>query len=305
MMRIEEVTPRRRADTQSLIAFLALFAGAAALAYGGVFVRQSELPPTASAFWRIALAIPVLAAAMRFLSASVPVEDEERGDALRQRFRLILVGMIFSGNLTLWHWSLTMTKLANANLLTNFAPLVVILGGWLLYRQRITANVSAGLVIALAGAVLLIAGKLEFTRSHVLGDLLSLATAVFYGAYLLALGRVRMRSGTMEVMLWSGVGTLIVLLPLCLAMGENLIPTTLHGLLILVGLALISHIAGQGLIAYAMAHLPAAVSSITLLSQPVFAALIAWVLLDERLTAMEILGGATVLAGVLIARHRS
>lgn len=299
-MKAEATASIPRTDSQAILAFFALVAGASALAYGGVFVRQSELLPTASAFWRIAFALPVLAVAVRlFPSGGAPAADLSG----RQRLRLILVGMIFSGNLTLWHWSLTMTKLANANLLTNFAPLVVVLGSWLLFRQRITRTVLVGLVTALVGAVLLISGKIEFTQRTVAGDLLSLATAVFYGAYLLALGRVRQQTSTLEVMLWSSVGTLIVLLPLCLLMGETLLPTTLHGLSILIALALLSHLAGQGLIAYALAHLPATISSITLLIQPVVAAVIAWVLLDESLTPMELVGGAIVLTGVLVARR--
>ncbi|HEY8265665.1 MAG TPA: DMT family transporter, partial [Steroidobacteraceae bacterium] len=90
-----------------------------------------------------------------------------------------------------------------------------------------------------------------------------------------------------------------------LASGETLLPATAFGWWILIGLALVSHAAGQGLIAYALAHLPAAFSSVSLLFQPVMAALFAWVLLSEALVPLQIAGGLVVLAGIYLARRGS
>jgi drug/metabolite transporter (DMT)-like permease len=74
---------------------------------------------------------------------------------------------------------------------------------------------------------------------------------------------------------------------------------------VVLGLALVSHAAGQGLIAYALAHLPAAFSSVGLLLQPVVAALFAWLLLAEPLAALQVAGGMVVLAGIYLARRGS
>jgi drug/metabolite transporter (DMT)-like permease len=90
-----------------------------------------------------------------------------------------------------------------------------------------------------------------------------------------------------------------------LAAGEPMLPATAHGWLVLVGLALVSHAAGQGLIAYALAHLPAAFSSVSLLFQPVMAALFAWLLLAEPLVAVQVAGGVVVLLGIWLARRGS
>jgi drug/metabolite transporter (DMT)-like permease len=82
-------------------------------------------------------------------------------------------------------------------------------------------------------------------------------------------------------------------------------PQSATGWLVLAGLALIPHIAGQSLIAYGFAHLPAAFSSVSLLLQPVLAALYAWVLLGEAVGPVQILGGLVVLAGIYLARRGS
>jgi drug/metabolite transporter (DMT)-like permease len=99
--------------------------------------------------------------------------------------------------------------------------------------------------------------------------------------------------------------TALFLLPAALASGEATLPATASGWWILIGLALVSHAAGQGLIAYSLAHLPAAFSSVSLLFQPVMAALFAWVLLSEALVPLQMAGGVIVLAGIYLARRGS
>ena len=290
---------RPAASTGSVLSFLALVLGAGALALGGVFLRHSELPPTASAVYRVALAIPVF-----FLLDRLSARGEAPGIPAIP-VRLVLVGFIFSGNLALYHWSMTLTTLANANLLANLAPIFVVLGARLFLGKRFKPGFLVGMLCALAGAFVLIGHRLDFGSRHMAGNLLGLLSAVFYGAYLLAVSLVRAQHRTMTVMAWSSVGTLIVLLPLTLARGESLVPQTLHGVLMLVALALVSHVGGQGLIAYALARLPAALSSITLLVQPVIATVLGGWLFHEYLSPVEFAGAVVILAGIVIARRFS
>ncbi len=286
---------------ERFVPVLALLFGAAALAYGGIFVRQSELGPTASAVHRVGLAVPLLLLFRLVMPAPPPVPGAAQ-ERSRRRLRLILVGFIFSGNLALYHWSIMLTTLANAALLANLAPLFVVLGSWLVFGKRFTRTFVVGLVATLAGTAMLIGARVDPGTTHVLGGVLGIVTAAFYGAYLLAVNRVRAYFDTATVMMWSSVGTFLVLLPIAPTLGESLIPHTLHGAWNLLALALISHVGGQGSIAYALAHLPAAMSSVTLLIQPVMAAAFGWALLGEEPRLAEYVGGLVVLAGIVIAR---
>ena len=131
-------------------------------------------------------------------------------------------------------------------------------------------------------------------------------TAVFYAGYILAVKNLRDRgAATLQLMAVTTTLTALFLLPVALASGETLLPQSASGWLKLVGLAWISHCAGQGLIAYSLAHLPAAFSSVSLLFQPVMAALFAWLLLSEPLVPLQIAGGAIVLVGIYLARRAS
>ena len=135
---------------------------------------------------------------------------------------------------------------------------------------------------------------------------LAVVTAMFYASYLLAVKGLRDRGETtLHVMATTTTITALFLFPAALASGEQMLPVSAFGWWMLIGLALISHAAGQGLIAYALAHLPAAFSSVSLLFQPVMAALFAWLLLAEGLVPLQILGGVVVLFGIYLARRGS
>lgn len=283
------------------IALLALLAGALGIAFAPIFVRLSEAGPTATAFWRLALALPALALWMR-------VERGGEGRAARRpqgwsdHWRLALAGAFFAGDLAVWHLSVQMTSVANATLFPNFAPIVVAFLSWAIFGQRFTATFLAGLAAAMAGALVLLGDSLDVSRDHLVGDLLGLLTAVFYGGYILAVGRLRAEFSTATIMTWSGVVTALVLAPLAMLSGEALLPATLAGWGVLAALALLSHAGGQSLIAYALAHLPAAFSSVALLLQPAAAAVLAWMLFDEALSWPQAIGGVAILAGIVLAR---
>jgi drug/metabolite transporter (DMT)-like permease len=282
----------------------ALFAGAICIALSPIWVRVSEVGPTASAFWRVCLAVPLLW--ILFFS----LKTKETKSFRAQRVPLLLAGIAFAGDLAFWHWSIKYTSVANSTLLANLASIFVTLAAWLLWRQRPSGLFLAGLATALLGVVLLVqpslAGSSGTSPTALLGDGLGVVTAVFYAWYLLSVKGLRDRgAGTLQLMAATTTITAVILLPVALASGEALLPEDAAGWLKLLGLAWISHAAGQGLIANALAHLPAGFTSVGLLLQPVMAACFAWVLLGEPLASLQIAGGAVVLAGIYLARRAS
>jgi drug/metabolite transporter (DMT)-like permease len=276
----------------------ALLVGASCIALSPIFVRLSEVGPTATAFWRVALAVPALWLFMLFRNRSLP------GNFSGKKFLLFAAGLAFAGDLAFWHTSIKLTSVANSTLLANLASIFVTLAVWIFLRQKPTGTFLAGLAAALAGVAMLVKTSLEFSATGLLGDALGVVTAMFYAAYILAVKGLRDRGETaLRLMAIASTLTAVILLPVALASGEPMLPHTAYGWTILLGLALISHAAGQGLIAYALAHLPATFSSVGLLLQPVIAALFAWVLLAEPLVALQIAGGLVVLLGIYLARR--
>jgi drug/metabolite transporter (DMT)-like permease len=286
-------------DTRSeRTALLALVLGGIGIAFAPIFVRWSEVGPVSTAFWRLALAAPL----MWVWTAR---ERSRRPASRRDAVRLLLPGLCFAADLGTWHWSIRFTTVANATLLANLAPVFVTLGGFVLYRRAFGRLFLAGLLVALLGMALLAGRSFGMGEHRLRGDALGLLTAVFYASYILAISRVREDFSTATVLAWSASAAAVVLLPLCLVTGETFLPRTARCWLDLLGLALVSHVLGQGLVAYALRHLPASFSSVTLLVQPIGAALLAWHFFGERMGPREALGAGVIIGGILVARAGS
>ena len=281
--------------------FLILVAGVACLASGGIFVKLSELGPITTAFYRILLAMPPALAWARFSPAPRPrtgLLNIPRGDFLL----LAASGVFLALDLILWHISFHYTTVANSNLLANLVPFVVVPVSWLLFGERIAAVFLAGLITAVCGVVLLMLGKINPSPENFLGDMLAVATAVFYGLYLITVGRLRERYNAGDILFWGGFSSLAVLFAAAAVWEDALVWHTMRGFLILACLAAFSQIGGQGLIAVSFGHLPAAFASVAVLMQPVIAAFYAFLIFSETLSALEILGAGVVLSGIYIAK---
>lgn len=287
--------------------------GAIGIGSAGVFVRLSETGPIATAFWRGVLALPLFAIWALIEARPDGTPPLERPPARSFDVRLLWAGFFFAGDLGLWHWSLLETSVAASTLEANLAPIAVALIAWAVWRERPSRGFLAALGCAVAGVVLIMTPELgrEAARAtprlphgiaghRFAGDLLGLATAGFYAGYLIVIARLRTSRGAGNVMFWVTLVFSALLLPLALT--ERFLPHSVIGWSYLLGLALLAQFFGQGLIASALAHLPATFGSVGLYVQPIAAAIYAWLLLGERLTPLQIVGAVIVLGAIALAR---
>jgi len=289
-------------------AFACLLAGGCAIAFAPIFVRLSDTGPLASAFWRVALAVPLLWVWVLAAEKLPGSDSNSQGhDSPRNaNWNLTLAGLFFAIDLGVWHWSIVWTSVANATLLANLAPIVVTLAGWLIWKRKVSRAFLVGMFVAIAGMFVLVGPNFAIGGTRLLGDALGALTAVFYASYMLAIKQARdAQASTARLMAWSTTISAVALLPVALIAPQPFLPAAAGGWLVLAGLAIVSQVLGQGLIAYAFAHLPASLSSVSLLIQPVVAALAAWAIFGEAVGAAQLVGGAIVLAGIWIAKRAS
>ena len=285
------------------LSLAALVLGGVVIGLSPILVRLSEIGPVSTAFWRVALALlPLLAWRA---TEDGKAHRGQRPVSFRDVVALSVPGVMLAGDLLAWHVSIHLTSVANATLLANVAPIFVVLGGWLLFRTTVTRIFLIGLGLSVAGIVILSSGgSASGGGSHLGGDAMAVFAALFYAGYILALSRLRSRYSTLTTLLWSSASAAVCILPFALVFEPAIWPVTLYAWAIVLALAWLCHVCGQGLIIYALALLPASFSSLTLLIQPVVAAGVAWLLLNEPLGAMQALGGVIVIAGILLARRR-
>lgn len=285
----------------SASAFAALLLGGMAIGFAGIFMRLADVNPLASAFWRMALAAPFLWA----WAFAVRKQDQVAGSRSGFSKALALTGIYFACDMGLWHLALHYTTVANATLLSNFAPICIALWMWVAYRVRFSRIFIGGMAAALAGTVMLVGPNASVGGDKLLGDALGLSSAAFYAAYQLTIKDARSQYSTARLMAWSTTVTGIALLPFALLAPGDFWPAHAAGWLPLLALALVAQIGGQTVIAYAFAHLPASLSSVSLLIQPLTAALAAWIIFQEAIGPLQMAGGALLLWGIYLAKRGS
>jgi len=278
----------------------ALLLGGVAIGFSPIFVRVSELGPIATGFYRLFLALPLL-----WLWMQREGRRAAPGTSKVDWLPIAVPGILFAGDILFWHWSITTTTVANATLFANLAPVVVTFGAWFWLREHISFRFLVGLALAMGGAALLVNASAALGARYVLGDMFGLITACFFGGYLLAVARLRDRYAASTIMFYSSTVSCVLLLAATLSSGESLMPRSPDGWIALFALAWISQAMGQGLIAYALGHLPAAFSALAILIEPLTAAILGWVWLGEALGVLQAIGGAVVVAGIIVARRAS
>ena len=273
-------------------AFAALLGGNMALSIGAMLVRLADTGPTASAFWRMTLAAPVLL----FLAW------RETGGRMPPRPAMLVAaaaGIFFALDLATWHIGILQTKVANATLFGNCASLLLVIWGIFLSRTLPRGWQALAILLAFAGSALLMGQSYELSPDYLVGDLLSLLAGVLYTGYVILMQRVRGTIGAWSALAIASLVCPPILLSTALAMNEVIMPHNWTPLLLL---ALTSQIVGQGLMIWSLPRFSPLVIGLTLLVQPAIAALAGWIMFNELLGPVDLFGGLLVGAALVLIR---
>ncbi|MET3037913.1 DMT family transporter [Chryseobacterium sp. NRRL B-14859] len=281
-----------KSNINILLAFLAVMS----LATGGIFVKLSSLSPINTALYRILFSLVFL---FPFVYKKIRTIDK------KSWIIILFSGIFLAIDLILWNTSFQYTSVANANLFVNLVPFTTVPLSYFLFKEKPGKNFLIGLSVSIIGIIVLMWGKFTLSgNGSYQGDILAFLASVFYGLFLLSVYKVRLKVDAATIMFISGLGSIPVLL-LTAGVSEGItIPQTFREISILLGLALCSQILGQGLLSYCLGKISILLSSVIILSQPVFAAVYAYFLFSETLTIKEILGIVIILTGVYYAKKQ-
>jgi drug/metabolite transporter (DMT)-like permease len=286
----------RTASDRKWLAYAALAAAIFGIGWSAIFVRWAGVPGPASAFYRVLVAAAVL----------VPWRLVQGGMRMPSRHALWLPlagGVFFAMDVGLYNTAVLQTTAATATLLGNNAPIFVGLGTWLVFRRRPGATFWIGLALALLGCLAVVLADMRASQmrpGHARGDVLALTAAVFWAAYLLTTEQVRSSMDTLTFNALAITGSVVTLLIICVGLGVPLWGYTTRTWMALLALGLISQLSSYYFLVYALGHLPATIVSVGLLAQIPLTALLAMPLLDEPLSASQLLGGCLVLGGIYV-----
>lgn len=277
------------------LAYPALLLGNVALAFGPWLVRLADTGPVAAGFWRLALALPFLWLLTR--TAGQPIRWPGRG----LMAAVVLAAAFFAADLAAWHAGIRLTKLGNATLFGNVSSFAFAAWGLWLARKWPSPIQAVALALAAAGCAALMAGSAELSPRHLRGDILALVAGLFYFGYLVLIERARGRLKPLPLLFLASLFGALMLLPLSLALGEKIMPQHWTPLVVL---AIGSQVVGQGLLVYALGHVPPLVVGLALLTQPAISAAIGWVAYRETMTALDWTGAIAIGVALVLVRLR-
>jgi drug/metabolite transporter (DMT)-like permease len=275
-------------------AFAALIGANGALAVGPWFVRVADTGPVASGFWRLALAAPLL--------AILAMRGGWRPVGLGRKLWIVLAisGLCFAADLACWNLGILRTTLANSTLFGNSAILFFPIYGFFVARAWPTRSQGLALLLALAGAVLLMGRSYQLDPRHLFGDMLCLVAGMLYTVYFVCMARARDTMSPFPALALSTIASIVPILVFAIALGERVMP---HNWWPLLGIALVSQVIGQSLMIYALGRFSPLVVGIALLTQPVIAATIGWLVYGERLGLPDLVGGVLVAIALVLVRE--
>lgn len=273
--------------------FAALMAGNAALAVGPWSVRLADSGPVSAAFWRLAMAVPLLIAIAKYNG------ERMTGFAPKVWWAMAGAGVFFALDLGAWHVGIEMTKMGNATLFGNAGSLVLVAVGLIALGRLPRANEWLAFAAAIAGAAILLGRSLEIGTETLVGDLFCVLAGFLYAGYILLLQGPRRTLGGWSLVAWSSIAGAPVLLAIAIAMGEPVIGERWGPL---VALALLSQVIGQGLLIYCLRHFSSLVFGLALLTQPAIAAAVGWMVFGEAIGWLDLVGMVLVAVGLVLAR---
>ncbi len=274
------------------------------MGFSPVLVREAETGAFVSAFWRVLFALPVL-------GAWAYVETKRQNLRFRIEFSppAIIAGIMFAGDLIFWHLAILNTTMANATFMVCLAPVWVAVFSNIFLGEKTGRNAVFGILLCLAGLLLLINSSIQFHPARLTGDIYGLITSFFLGSYFLAMRFSRQSEtnrikGGGNLFFASTLITCAVLFIAALLSGQSFVPESNKGWISLISLGVFTHAGGQGLVTIALGSLTAVFSSLVIFIEAIAAALFGWWLFDEAMSIAQMVGGALILLGVWCARPR-
>jgi drug/metabolite transporter (DMT)-like permease len=271
--------------------------GALCIAFSGIFYRWSGVSPETGVVFRALYGLP-------FLAAVAIVEWRRGGPMTRRAIGLsLLAGVFFSVDLLTWHHAIEYVGAGLGTVMGNLQVVIVALAAWLLFGERPGRNVLVALPVMLLGVVLIsgVIGQGAYGSNPPLGVAIGLMTAIAYSGYLLIIRRASPDRRAAGPVAFATFATAICAFAFGSLVGTlDLVPSwPAHGHLLALGFT--SQFAGYLLIQFSLPRLPAVLTSMILLIQPVTTVGLAGVLLGEAPSSAQLLGVALVIGGIAVA----
>mmetsp|Transcript_13559 Transcript_13559/g.23237 ORF Transcript_13559/g.23237 Transcript_13559/m.23237 type:complete len:336 (+) Transcript_13559:136-1143(+) len=304
----------KHARRNEVLGFIGAVIAAVLIGTSPIWSRLSEVGEVATAFYRFLFSLPFLG--LLTLWEGSFADSYKDVSLTPQEWRKLLVLIVCIGfaealSIALYYFGVSLTTVAISTLILQSIVIWAPLGAFFLFRERFGLLFVIGFLLSVAGLILVIAGDnfsalaSALTSEQLLGDLLSLLSALGFSFILLAYRTVRkyMRSGA--TLFWPMIFAVLTSLCGAVGSGENLTPSTWKGWAVLVLNGFVSQVLGGILYVLTIRYCPTGPFTLASVFQTISSVGLAWVIFDESLTNWQIVGAVICVVGTFLAQLKT
>ncbi|WP_100489208.1 DMT family transporter [Sporolactobacillus pectinivorans] len=272
---------------------LLLIVSMIAISFASIFVKWSHAPATVISMYRMYLACVLL----------LPMVWRKRREfsklSKKDWLFLTLSGVFLALHFALWFGSLKLTTVASSTIILSLQPIVALLGGFLVYKEKTKLSTLVTIGISIIGVVMVGWGDFGLSKYVIIGDFLSFLSVIAIVSYLLigqnTVKKISHWIYSFCVFLFAAFALTLYNLFAGVALGGY--SSQEWGIFLLLALfPTIAHVIYNLLLNY----VNTATISMSILGEPVGATILAVILLGEHVVIMQIIGGFFVLLGVFL-----
>ena len=289
---------------QQKLAYLTLFLGVLALAFSPIFVSLAQVNGLTATLYRTSVAASVLLIPL-LLQRGNRLGTATTRPSLRATIGIAgLGGLIFALNNGLFNTAITMIPASSVVFLANTAVIWVGLFSVIIFREKLSLNFWVGIPLGLVGVFLITTGRGGNTDNFLLGNVVALLGGFFYGLNILFNNIARRYLNAFSYMVLSNFTSSLILFVGILVVGVPYRGFTFATYGYLFGLGFVSQAIGFLAIVQAQAYLPPSRVSTILLGQPLLALILAFIILREQPSGLQLVGMFTLFGGIVLANRR-
>lgn len=281
-------------STAPIPVIIPLIIGVIAVSFSSIFVKWSSAPASVQGMYRLLFAVLfMLPFGMRKL-------HELRRISIKTWLWLIMSGFFLAMHFLLWMGSLKYTTVSSSTIILALEPVFIWIGAYILFKEKISTMAILGMMVAITGAVFIGMGDIGVSSTNLYGDLLSVLGTLAVAVHMLLGQKLlgNLSSYVYSLIVFSSAVIVFAIYNMMLGVSFTNYADREWGIFLL--LAIIPTVLGHMLFNWLMKYISATTVSMSILGEPIGASLLAYILLDEMMSYMQIAGGLLAILGLIL-----
>ncbi|WP_432666105.1 DMT family transporter [Wukongibacter baidiensis] len=272
---------------------LIVLIGVIFVSFSSIIAKSSHAPSLIISVYRMGFTVLLL------LPSAISKNIDEVKKIDIKTFSICVVSGIFLAlHFATWIESLKYTSVASSTVLVNTHPVFIVLGSFIILKERISRNTLISIAIALTGSIIISTGDSTLGSNILYGDMLAILGAFFVAGYMLIGRIVRQRLSLTAYTFIVYTSSTITLILFSIFTKTSLYPYSLQEMLRFLMLAIFCTILGHSIFNWALEYLKPTYISTAVLGEPVFASIWAIVFFKEIPTAWQLVGSLVIIFGI-------